>query len=202
VIVIEERHGARWMRMFSNVAAVASVVLLTSAVAAQTATAPRKTGTPQERTRLIVLAGEWNVDFESRGGPDESFTQLRTTSSITQLLGGAFIQERLSMPTPGGRPIELIGIWGFDRFRGVYRFAWLDDTYALFDVHEGTWDEGALVVTNLRARTTLVMSDQEIFGRMIWSQMTPDGFSVESQASTDGGKTWFTQARGRYSRRK
>ena len=105
------------------------------------------------------------------------------------------------MSTPDGRPIELIGIWGYDRFRSVYRFAWLDDTYALFDVHEGNWEDDALVVDNLRARTSLHFGDQEVLGRMIWSQIGPDGFAVESQASVDGGKTWFTQAKGRYSRR-
>jgi len=106
------------------------------------------------------------------------------------------------MPRAAGRPIELTGIWGFDRFRLVYRFAWLDDTYALFDVHEGHWEGEALVVTNLRARTTLIIGAEEIFGRLIWSRMTADGFSIESQASSDGGESWFTHARATYTRRK
>lgn len=178
------------------------VLVMTGLVTAQTATSQEGTGVPPEMGRLATLAGEWEVDFESRGDPNGSFTRLQTTSTITTLLNGAFLQERVSMPTPKGRPIELIGIWSYDRFRSVYRFAWLDDTYTLFDVHEGTWEGQALVVSNVRARTTLLMGGQEIFSRMIWSQISADAFNVESLASTDGGTTWFTQGRGRYSRLK
>ncbi len=157
---------------------------------------------PPEITKLIPLVGDWDVEFESRGGPTDASTVLFTTSRITQTLNGAFLQERLSMPMPSGSPIELIGIWGYDRFRSIYRFAWLDDTYALFDVHEGNWQGDSLVVSNTRTRTTLLIGGQEVFGRMIWSEIGPNGFTVESLASTDGGTTWFTPAKGRYTRRR
>lgn len=157
---------------------------------------------PTEMAKLISLVGDWDVKFESREGPTDAFTVLHTTSHITQTLSGAFLQERLSMPTPSGVRIELIGIWGYDRFRSIYRFAWLDDTYALFDVHEGNWEGESLVVSNTRTRTTLLIGGREVFGRMIWSSIGPNGFTVESSASTDGGMTWFTQAKGRYTRRK
>ncbi len=169
--------------------------------AAQVGTKREPRGAPPEMERLRSLVGEWDVQFEGRDGPDQPFKTYRTTSRIIPLLGGAFLQETLAMPTPTGRPIALVGIWGYDRFRRQYRFAWLDDTYALFDVHEGEWGPEGLVVTNVRSGTTLRMGAQEVFGRMVWSDLSQAGFAVESSASLDGGKTWFVQAKGRYTRR-
>lgn len=177
------------------------VVVMGVATPRSSASQDRKPA-PEQVTRLTSLVGEWEVEFESRSRPNDTLTVLHTTSSITQILNGAFLQERVSMPTPSGSRIELIGILGYDRFRSIYRFAWLDNTYALFDVHEGNWEGDSLVVTNTRTRTTVVIGGQEVFGRMIWSAISPDSFTVESLASTDGGTTWFTQAKARYRRHK
>ena len=147
------------------------------------------------------MIGDWNVNFETRTGPDESFTIHPITSRIVPILGGAFLQEGLSIPASAGTWVELIGILGYDRYREIYRFAWLDDKYAIFDVHEGNWDGDALVVSNIRSGTTFRFRDQELFSRMIWREITVDGFMMESDLSADGGKTWLTQAKGRYVRR-
>lgn len=153
-----------------------------------------------EIQRLTAALGTWTVELESRSGPEAPFTRLQTTSTITGLLGGAFIQERLVLPTPDGRRVEMMGIWGYDRYRAIYRFTWLDNVYALFDVFEGDWKDGVLTVDNTRSRTTIVAGKKEYYGRMLWGPFAPDGFPVESQLSTDGGTTWFTQTRGRYTR--
>ena len=144
------------------------------------------------------MIGEWDVQFESRGSPDESFKSNQITSSITSILNGAFIQERLSIPTSSGEYVNLIGILGYDRYREIYRFAWLDDKYAIFDVHEGNWDGDALVVDNIRSATTFRFGDLYYFSRMTWREITSEAFTSESDLSMDGGKTWFTQAKGHY----
>ena len=158
-------------------------------------------GAPPQIRRLHSLIGEWDVKFESRGSPDEEFVSHQITSRIVPILGGAFLQEQLSIPASGGTPVELLGILGYDRYRDVYRFTWLDDKYAIFDVHEGNWDGEALVVDNLRAGTTFRFKDQDFFSRMIWHEITADGFKVAADLSLDGGKAWFTQAKGHYVRK-
>ena len=176
-------------------------ILVEGTAQAQDSPAPPKPRVSTEMLRLADLVGEWNVEFESRNSADEPFTSLRTTSLIEPLLGGAFVQERLTLPTPRGRSIELVGIWGFDRFRSMYRFAWLDDMYKLFDVHEGNWSDEVLVVDNTRARTTLLFEGTGYFSRMRWRPISRDGFNVESLVSTDAGATWTTLQRGRYTPR-
>lgn len=166
----------------------------------QESSAP-ESGVPLQIRRLHSMVGEWDVQFEARGGRDESFKSHQIASSITSILNGAFIQERLSIPTSSGEYVNLIGILGYDRYREIYRFAWLDDKYAIFDIHEGNWDGEALVVDNLRSATTFRFGDLDFFSRMTWREITNEGFMIESDLSTDGGKTWFTQAKGCYLRR-
>jgi len=166
----------------------------------QESSAP-ESGAPSQIQGLYSMIGEWDVQFEARGGPDESFKSHQITSSIIPILNGAFLQEQLSIPTSSGEYVNLAGILGYDRYREVYRFAWLDDKYAIFDVHEGNWDGDALVVDNLRSATTFRFGDLDFFSRMTWREITDEGFMIESDLSMDGGKTWFTQAKGRYVRK-
>ncbi len=192
--------NVRWCRVASSGGALIACALISAFVLAQQPETVGKRAAPGEMQRIGALVGTWDVEFEARDGPDQPFRRYRTTSTIKPLLDGAFLQEEVAQPMPKGPPIRLIGIWGYDRYREVYRFAWLDDTYALFDVHEGHWRDGALVVNNLRVATTLTLGGQVLHGQMTWSDITADGFAVDSSVSTDGGLTWWTQARGRYTR--
>ena len=148
------------------------------------------------------MLGEWEVLYEGRSGPEEAFKSYQITSRITSLLDDAFLQERLSVPTSSGEYVDLVGILGYDRYRRLYRFAWLDNKYTIFDVHEGNWEGEDLVVNNLRSATTFRFGGLEVFSRMVWRDINSSGFRMESDASFDGGNTWFTQAKGRYLRKK
>ena len=163
---------------------------------------PAEYGAPSQIQKLHSMIGEWEVQFESREGPEESFNSYQTASSIIPLLKGAFFQEQLALPTSSGQSLELVGLLGYDRYREIYRFAWLDKKYAIFDVHEGQWENETLVVDNLRSATTFRFGDLEFYSRMIWREITADGFMLESDLSMDGGKTWFTQAKGLYFRKR
>jgi hypothetical protein len=157
-------------------------------------------GAPQEVQRLHSLIGEWEVHFETRSSADGSFRLQHITSRIISILGGAFLQEQLSIPASAGKWVELMGILGYDRYRERYRFAWLDDTYAVFDVHEGNWAGEALVMDNIHSGTTFLFGEQEYFSKMTWHEITADEFRVVSDLSMDGGRNWFTQAKGHYIR--
>jgi hypothetical protein len=159
-----------------------------------------ETGAPSQIRKLHALTGDWEVEFETRSSPDESFMLHHITSRIVPILGGAFLQEHLSIPASSGTQVELMGIMGYDRYRETYRFAWLDDKYAIFDVHEGNWVGEALVVDNLRSGTAFPFRGQDYFSRMTWYEITTDEFRVTSELSMDGGQTWFTQAKGHYIR--
>jgi Protein of unknown function (DUF1579)/Domain of unknown function (DUF4440) len=185
--------------------------MLASRPAAQPATAPTIASTsggtggavapisPSMR-RLSGLAGSWAVVVRGRAAPTDTFTTGFSSSSITPVHGGAFLQEHVDMPVPNGGAIALMGILGYDRFRSTYRFAWLDDTFALFDVHEGAWNSDQLVVNNLRSGTSLKQAGVNVYSQMVWRGITPNRFLVESQASLDSGATWFTQAEASYER--
>ncbi|HCR69821.1 MAG TPA: hypothetical protein DIW23_00125 [Anaerolineae bacterium] len=158
-----------------------------------------QTGAPEEIKKLHILIGNWNVEFQTRLSENDSFVTYQVKSSIVSILGGAFLQEQIVIPASNGK-VELMGILGYDRYRNVYRFSWLDDTYAVFDIHEGNWEGDKLVVNNLCSGTTFRFQGQEIFSGMTWRDITKDSFTMESNLSFDGGKTWFTQAIANYTR--
>jgi hypothetical protein len=193
------RHRKRRL-IVAALAAIAPLFLTAPELQSQETGGDHATQPSPEIQRLVAALGTWTVELESRNGPDAPFTRLQTTSTISGLLGGAFIQERLFLPTPDGSRVEMMGIWGYDKYRAIYRFAWLDNAFALFDVFEGGWKDGVLTVDNTRTRTTIIAGKKEYYGRMVWGPFAADGFSVESQVSSDGGATWFTQTRGRYTR--
>ena len=60
--------------------------------------------------------------------------------------------------------------------------------------------DGALVVSNEKSGTTLDAFGQVFHQRDRTFDIGPDGFAIETEISTDGGKTWFVATKYRYRR--
>jgi hypothetical protein len=158
---------------------------------------------PDGRSHLGVMAslpGHYTAAVESRARPSAPWVSSTVRSQLYGLLGNSFLAESLRITVPGGQSIALLGILGFDRVRGVYRFVWLDNVYQLMDVHEGQWVADTLSVDNLRSGTTLRVGTREQHSRMRWHSIDEDGFVAESWVSADSGRSWWMQQRGRYRR--
>ncbi len=187
-----------------GLAALAVLVGANTTLAAAQDSPPtrRATGAPPEMQKLASMAGEWQIHGEARAAPDQAWKPFETESRITAILKGAHLQESMLLPQLSGPPIELLALWSYDRFRRVYRMAYLDDTYALFDVNEGSWENDRLVFTNLRVNTPIVAGGQTIHSKITLSSLGPDGFHLENEVSTDAGKTWWLMVRGDYVRKR
>ena len=148
---------------------------------------------------LAPLAGEWTVEIETRGSPRAEFTKTQTTSTIRWLVDGNVLEERLTWENQG-TPSSIVRIRNWDRFRKVYRFVEVDDFAGFLNLQEGTLADGALVVSNEKSGTTLDAFGQVFHQRDRTFEIGPDGFSVETELSTDGGKTWFVATKYRYRR--
>lgn len=158
-------------------------------------------GAPPEMIRLAVMAGDWKVSVEAPGPDGRMAPAFETASRITRRLGGALLEESLSLPQGDGRTINLLCLWTWDRFRGLYRMAYADDTFALFDFFEGAERDGRIVLTNLRADTSLPQKGGRwVHGRTTLSDLSQTGFTILSEVSEDGGVTWSASLRGRYRR--
>ncbi len=160
-------------------------------------------GAPPEMQKLAFLVGEWEVQAEPFGPNGQPGPSFQTTSRIISRLGGAVIEESIPLPQANDTTINMVTVWSFDRFRKVYRIAYLDDTYALFDVFEGIEQDGRIVFDNLRANTSLPGPEgRPMHGRNTLADLSPDRFTITSEISFDGGKTWQIAIRGKYLRKK
>jgi hypothetical protein len=148
---------------------------------------------------LAPLAGDWRVEIETRGGPRAEFSKTESTSTIRWLVDGNVLQERLSWDNQG-TPSSVVRTRNWDRFRKVYRFVEVDDFAGFLNVQEGTFADGQVTVSNEKTGTTF-----EGFGAVFHQRdrtfaIGPDGFSVETELSTDGGKSWFVATKYAYRR--
>ena len=148
---------------------------------------------------LAPLAGDWQVEIESRGSPRAEFAKTQTTSTIRWLVEGNVLEERITWDNQG-TPSSVVRIRNWDRFRKVYRFVEADDFAGFLNVQEGGAADGQVTVSNERTGTTLNAFGQVFHQRDRTFEIGPEGFSVETELSTDGGKTWFVATKYRYRR--
>lgn len=146
---------------------------------------------PEGMTALAPLGGEWQVTVEQKPAPNAPPVTTKTTSTITPVLGGTALQERLTWDDQG-RPVEEVRTWSWDRFRKVYRLAAIDDVNGHLDIYEGTLADGKLTLANAETRTALTTPDgKAVIGRYTVSGITPTGFRLDWESSRDEGKTWI-----------
>ncbi len=158
-------------------------------------------GAPPELKRIASLVGDWNLSSEVTPAPGQPTVTLKTTSRIVPILGGAHLQETVSVPLVGGGSNATIALWSYDRYRKTYRMAYLDERFALFDINEGNWDGDRLVLTNLRANTTFPVGGKQAHSRIMIRDLTPNRFLLEVAVSTDAGETWVHLLTATYTRR-
>jgi Protein of unknown function (DUF1579) len=145
---------------------------------------------PEGMTALAPLGGDWQVTVEQKPDPKAPPVTTKTASTITPLLGGTALQERLTWDDQG-RPVEEVRTWSWDRFRKVYRLAAIDDVNGHLDIYEGTLAEGKLTLGNAETRTALTTPEgKAVLGRYTVSGITPAGFRLDWESSRDDGKTW------------
>jgi hypothetical protein len=126
--------------------------------------------------------------------------QEATTSALTPVHGGAALQEEIAV-TAAGRTTRSLVTWSWDRFAKRYRVAVLDDFTSHLNVFEGDWGEdGRLVLSNADTGTRRPGEGEPLTERIVLSDVTADGFTVEHQYTPDGGATWAGSLRLTYTR--
>ena len=144
----------------------------------------------------MALAGDWNVTVERTPRPGAPPTTSERTSKIEMLLGNALMQE--SFEDDGEQVLVQLG---FDRFHEVYRRTAVDSDRGQLDVQQGTQnDDGAYVFDNLETGTSFSSGDRTIHVRTTYSELSADGFVINTEATVDGGESWFTASTATYRR--
>lgn len=148
------------------------------------------------------LEGTWDVTMAYFAPDGRSFTS-KTESVIEPMLGGSFLQERITVPAGPGLDNAMVGIRSFDRFRNVYRVVWCDSVITLADVYEGVAFEGGFRVDNVKTNTPGVFAGRESYMRITQKPgATKDAFTLLWEGTSDKGQTWSRAAEYTYARKK
>ena len=156
---------------------------------------------PEGMAALGAHGGARGGSVAQQPDPRAPAVTTRTAATITPLLGGTALEERLAWDDLG-RPVQVVRTWSWDRFRKVYRLSQLDDVSGHLDVYEGSLADGKLTASNAETRTAMAVEGKAILARCTLSGLGPEGFRLEWEASQDDGKTWNPAATFTYARKK
>lgn len=145
------------------------------------------------------MAGDWNVAVQQRGDPSAPFRDVKWDSKIQLLLGGAVVEERYTT----ARGNQVIRSLTYDRFRKHYKVTEVNELSTFLDILDGNLDDQKrLIVSNMASGTSSSQFGQTIHGRLTIKDVTSDSFTIEEEASLDGGKEWFVTMKAAYTRAK
>ena len=152
---------------------------------------------PPGMAPVMPLVGKFQVATQQRDNPQAPWADGKRDSSVATAIGGALLEERF---TADGS--DVVRTLSYDRFRKRYRLTEISADTRMMDVEEGELADGKITLSNEKTGTSLEMFGSTIHTKTVIHDITPDGFAIDRDVSTDGGKTWFTASKAVYSRAK
>lgn len=150
---------------------------------------------PPGMAPVVPMAGKFQVALSERDNPQAQWAESKRESAIQSTMRGALLEERF---TADGH--DVVRTLSYDRFRKKYRLTEISSETRTMDVEEGELADGKITLSNEQTGTTLVMFGTTIHTRTAIHSIAADGFQIERDVSTDGGKNWFTAAKAVYTR--
>ncbi len=145
-------------------------------------------GQKQDRSQnLDFWVGKWICEGESKG-PNGNVQKTKGQYEITKILGGKVIQENFSGPNLKGKSLSV-----YDANAKVWRQTWVDDSGGYISLSGGPADGKFILSTEMKNGRVR---------RMVFHDITNEGFIWDWEGSRDCGKTWRNLWHIRYSRDK
>ncbi len=157
---------------------------------------------PAAMRPLAPLAGQWKVKIEQRPAREEApWRESAGASTIESLAHGGLLAETFAYEAGDGTPVELRRQFSHDVYKDRYRVTAFVDWDSHLRVFEGALADGRLALTDLETGTAAVRPGRDTTHRRITvSAIGDDGFTLETETSTDAGETWTLVRRYTYAR--
>lgn len=142
------------------------------------------------------LEGEWQVRASTRLSAQGPWENTEARAEIKRELRGCLLVERYS-GTRQGHPFQAHSLFAWNGNSKKLQQVFGDSEHGMLITYEGVRD-GA----EIRLETEVQLPDgRRLRLRRVYSKLTKDSFTWESQRSADDGKTWDTSERAAYRRK-
>lgn len=130
---------------------------------------------------------------------------LRNTApgraEVRLAVGGRALVEDVRLEGAGAEDLRRRHTFTWDPYLNRFRITVIDDASGHLDVYEGGFEDGRLLVDNLRAHTySPTALGRELAFRMRWHEISSDGFRLDVYQSDDDGESWTLFAAHTYLR--
>ena len=143
-----------------------------------------------EARQFDFWVGTWDLEWTDGDGKKQAGTNV-----INKILGGCVVEENFT--TVGGQPYHGKSHSLFDVKSGRWKQTWVDSGGEYLDFVGEFKDEKMMLW-----RETTGKEGKTVKQRMIFSNIRPDSFEWNWESSTDAGKTWKTNWKIFYRRKK
>lgn len=149
-------------------------------------------GPPPEMKEIANLEGTWDMDMQMRSmDKPDVWEQSRGTSVCKFILQGNAMEMRYDGPEFSG-----LGIHCYDREKREWQMVWIDN-----------WSGRLALYTGNAKGDTLVMYADDLWQGKSYKvktstfNRTDTSFDWQMDMSEDGGKTWYTCGKAKYTKR-
>jgi hypothetical protein len=151
---------------------------------------PAKPCSEEQAKQFDFWVGTWDLEWTDANG-----VKQKGTNTINKILNGCVIEENFN----GGGSPEYLGKSHsiFDAQSGMWKQTWVDNGGAYLDF-TGEFKDGKMILR----REFISKAGKKIMQRMIFSNIQTDSLEWNWEGSQDEGKTWNTNWKLFYKRRK
>lgn len=167
-----------------------AILLLCAAAIGAVAQNQPKPCSSADASQFDFWVGIWDLEWTTAKGE-----KATGTNTISKILGGCVIEENFS--TGGATPYLGKSHSLFDAQTGKWKQTWVDSGGGYLDF-TGEFKDGKMTLW----REFTAKDGKKIKQRMIFSGIAKDEFDWNWESSDDDGKTWKTNWKIRYKRRK
>ncbi len=136
---------------------------------------------------LAGMVGTWNHTIKGWMEPGGEPCVSAGTSEIRWILGGRFIEQRVTGKCPMGQPFEGLGIVGFDNVTQEYQGIWTDSMSTAMMTGTGTYDAATKTITD-RGTFSCPMMGKKCAYRSTTRFVDKDHFTFEFFCAGPDGK--------------
>ncbi len=89
-----------------------------------------------------------------------------------------------------GKPFNTKTLIAFDSQRNLFRFAILDNKYGFLDIHQGSFINEELIVSNISTGTSFIRDNHEFHYKTVYKNIKDSSITMSIFLSLNNGEEW------------